>query len=133
MDVKTFITEFIKWAESQSEILGVLLVGSYARNKARPDSDIDLVIITSNPETYLGNNEWIENFGEIKEVINEDYKMVQAKRAFYGNGLEVEFGITTKEWAKINPIDSGTERVIKDGAKILLDKTGMLKDLIIKS
>ncbi|MBI2196569.1 hypothetical protein HYU45_03050 [Candidatus Daviesbacteria bacterium] len=29
---KQFITEFTKWAESQKEILAVLLVGSYARD-----------------------------------------------------------------------------------------------------
>lgn len=130
-DVKQFIAEFIKWAESQKEILGVLLVGSYARNSAKPESDIDLVIITDQPEIYLEDERWIKGFGEVKEITKEDYKMVQVRRVFYSNGLEVEYGITTKEWAKINPVDSGTEKVISDGAKILLDKNGILKLLEI--
>lgn len=129
-DVKQFIADFKKWAESQKEILGVLLVGSYAENSAKPDSDIDLVIITDQPEIYLDDDKWIKNFGKVREIIEEDYKMVQAKRVFYDNGLEVEFGIATPEWTKVDQIYSGTKKVIADGAKILLDKDGILKLLI---
>lgn len=74
----------------------------------------------------------LKNLGEIKEIIEEDYKMVQAKRVFYENGLEVEFGVTTPEWVKTDPVDSGTERVIKEGAKILYDKEEILKSLFEK-
>lgn len=133
MDIKAakqFIEEFTKWARMQEEILGVLLVGSFARHAAKPDSDIDLVIITSKPETYLDNNGWVESFGKVKEIINEDYKMVQVKRVFFENGLEVEFGITTKEWVKVDPLDKGTKGVIKDGARILLDKERLLENLL---
>ena len=106
MNAEQFITEFTEWAKEQDEILGVLLVGSYARNSARPDSDIDLVIITNKPEIYLNDDRWIKNFGVVKQIREEDYKMVQARRVFYKNGLEVEYGITTKEWVKVDPIDS---------------------------
>lgn len=132
MDAKQFLEEFTKWATGQSEISGVLLVGSYARNTARLDSDIDLVIITSKPETYLENNGWIDSFGKVKEIINEDYKTVQVKRVFYKNSLEVEFGITTSEWATVDSVDEGTEKVIKNGAKILLDKERILEKLLKK-
>ncbi|MDP3948277.1 MAG: aminoglycoside 6-adenylyltransferase [bacterium] len=130
MDTEEFIAEFTKWANGQKEILGVLLVGSYAINSAKSDSDIDLVIITDQPVSYLEDDKWVKGFGEVKEIIREVYKSVQVKRVFYSNGLEVEYGITTPEWAKINPVDSGTERVIKDGVKILLDKNDILKLLI---
>ncbi len=132
MNTQQFIAEFTRWAEVQDEILGVLLVGSYARNSAKPDSDIDLVIITNKPEIYLNDDRWIKNFGVVKEIRDEDYKLVQARRVFYENGLEVEYGITTKEWAKTDPIDEGTERVIKDGAKILADKSAILNKLVNK-
>ncbi len=132
IDANKFITEFTKWAEGQREILGILLVGSYAKNTARPDSDIDLVIITGQPEVYLEDDKWIKGFWEVKEIIKEDYKMIQGRRVFYGNGLEVEFGITTPEWAEANPVDPGTERIVKDGAKIILDRDGVLGLLVNK-
>lgn len=62
-NAKQFIEEYTKWAEAQEEILGVMLVGSYARNSARPDSDIDLVIITNRLEIYLEDDTWVKEFG----------------------------------------------------------------------
>jgi predicted nucleotidyltransferase len=51
------------WAASQLAIVGVALVGSYARNKAREDSDIDIVILTTTPELFLEDKKWLNNFG----------------------------------------------------------------------
>ncbi|KKR16703.1 MAG: hypothetical protein UT45_C0004G0034 [Candidatus Daviesbacteria bacterium GW2011_GWA2_39_33] len=125
-----FIGEFTDWAKKQDEILGTLLVGSYARGTARPDSDIDIVIITNNPDIYANNNDWVTSFGKVKEFKDEDYKIVKGKRVFYENGLEVEYGITTPVWVKIDPVDPGTYRVISEGSKILCDKDEILKNLI---
>ncbi|MCR4305973.1 MAG: nucleotidyltransferase domain-containing protein [Candidatus Daviesbacteria bacterium] len=130
--VRQFIIEFTGWVKDQKEILAVLLVGSYARNTARQDSDIDLVIITDQPEVYLDSDKWIKNFGEVREIIKEDYKMVQVRRVFYDNGLEIEYGITIKEWAKVDPIDPGTKRVIKGGARVLFDRDEILKLIMNK-
>ena len=43
--------------------------------------------------------------------------------------MEVEFGITSAEWAEI-PVDSGTFRVVSDGSKILVDKSKRLEQLL---
>lgn len=129
-DVNQFLTKFTEWAKNQEEILTVALAGSHARGVARTDSDVDLVIITDKPETYLNSDQWVKNFGEIKGLRKEDYKLVQARRVFYQNGLEVEYGITTSGWAKTDPVDPGTKRVINGGLKILYDKNGILKPLL---
>ena len=42
----------LQWARAQKNILAVALVGSYARKTARPESDIDLVMLTDEP-TYF--------------------------------------------------------------------------------
>ena len=62
-------------------------------------------------------------------MIKEDFGLVQVRRVFYKDDSEIEFGVTTTEWAKINPIDKGTIKVITDGIKILVDKEGLLKKL----
>jgi len=48
---------------------------------------------------------------------------------WYKSGIEVEFGITSAEWAEI-PVDSGTFRIVFDGSKILVDKSKKLKQLL---
>ncbi len=129
-EVDLFLENFKQWATSQDNIETVALVGSYTKGAAKPDSDIDLVIITNDPKSLLKDALWLKNFGQIKEIKNEDWGLVQSLRVFYNNGLEVEFGITTLEWAKTNPVDPGTKRVISNGVKIIYDKNGILQSLL---
>jgi uncharacterized protein len=129
-DTKLFLTNFTGWAKSQNDIEGLFLVGSYAKNLSRENSDIDLVIITKEPIAYLDNPLWIDNFGKPKKIIDEDWGLLRTKRVFYDSGLEVEFNFTNSDWIKTNPIDEGTKKVLTDGNKILLDKTGQLKSFI---
>jgi predicted nucleotidyltransferase len=122
---RQFISIITDWAASQPDLLGVALVGSYARGAERADSDIDLVLITKDPIWWLESDEWLKNFGDLMTVELEDYGLVQSRRVRYRNGLEVELGITTNQWLKTAPIDEGTRRVMFDGHRILDDKAGL--------
>lgn len=128
-----FIETFAKWANQQSSISGALLVGSQARGTAREDSDVDLVLIVSNPSEYLQSDDWIKAFGESSDIRHEDFGLVQSRRAFFGDGIEVEFGITTLKWLKTDPIDAGTKRVMSDGYRVLDDKAGLIATFAEKS
>ncbi|MFD9561360.1 nucleotidyltransferase domain-containing protein [Streptomyces sp. NPDC059994] len=44
-----------RWATNRQDIVGLLLVGSYARNAARPDSDIDIILLTTDQAQYSDN------------------------------------------------------------------------------
>ena len=123
--VKDLLNTVIKWAEGKSGILGVALVGSYARDEAKVDSDVDLVLIASTPKELIDKPEWIKEFGDVKSFKIEDWGLVTSLRVFYRGDLEVEYGVTTSEWAS-EPIDECTRQVIADGMKILLDKSGLL-------
>uniref|UniRef100_J1RVU5 Uncharacterized protein n=1 Tax=Streptomyces auratus AGR0001 TaxID=1160718 RepID=J1RVU5_9ACTN len=46
------------------------------------------------------------------------------------SGLEVEMGIGSATWAKTDPVDPGTRRVVTGGARLLHDPTGILADLL---
>jgi predicted nucleotidyltransferase len=129
--VKDLLNTVVKWAENKPEILGVALVGSYARDQAKIDSDVDLVFLTSIPNELTEGIEWITQFGEVKSLKLEDWGLVTSLRVFYQKDLEVEYGITTLEWIS-EPLDEGTRQVIADGMKILLDKTGLLEQALKK-
>jgi len=113
------------WAENHVDIVSVALVGSHARGNARVDSDVDLVLQCASPARYLGDLIWISEFGVAKDVSVEDYGVVQSVRVFYEDGPEVEYGITSSEWARL-PLDEGTLKVLRDGVKVLLDRDGSL-------
>ena len=125
VNVSDFLEAFSRWARSRPDIEAVALVGSYAREAATESSDVDLVILTSGPDRYLRDRSWVSAFGEPAGCREEDYGRVRSVRAFYGSGLEVEYGFTTPDWAEA-PIDAGTLRVVADGMKVLHDPRGVI-------
>ena len=129
--LQNLLKEIKNWAHKNNDLDSLLLVGSYARNKARQDFDIDLVLIFNNPEKYVNNIGWIKEFGEIEKYEIEYWGRVTSIRTWYKNAIEVEFGIASAEWAEI-PVDSGTFRVVSDGSKILVDKSKKLENLLLE-
>ena len=129
MDISFFLSSVQQWANQSEDIKSLVLVGSHARGEAREDSDVDLVIITLNPDKYT-NNYFIDNFGKVNRVKKENWGRVNSIRVWYANnGLEVEFGITTPIWVE-KPLDEGTFRVLSDGYKVIVDKENYFKDII---
>jgi len=127
VELLSFLEAVSRWAESRDDVVGLALIGSHARNAARPDSDIDLTVLCESLEALVNDQDWAALFGEIREIGTERYGRTCSVRVFYENGLEVEFGIAEISWAKI-PLDSGTRRVISDGIRILYDPIGFLEE-----
>ncbi len=128
MNVSAFLESFISWARSQTDIEAVALVGSYARGAATEGSDVDLLILTTDVARYFSECAWLSLFGEVARSSVEDYGKVTSLRAFYKNGLEVEYGFTMPDWAEM-PMDAGSARVVSDGMKILLDSHNILSEV----
>jgi uncharacterized protein len=126
---ESLINSVVSWSKTRDDILGFAVVGSYARGDARPDSDVDLVIVCSDPSKYLDDTAWVANFGAAQQTCLEDWGLVQSLRVLYRHGLEVEFGVTSSEWTKLPP-DGGTAAVVREGFSILLDRTGQLGRLL---
>lgn len=73
----------------------------------------------------LNRDAWIQRFGNVSALQLEDYGPVQSRRVFYASGIEVEYGITTRDWLNTTPIDEGTQKVLNDGYCLLDDKVGL--------
>jgi predicted nucleotidyltransferase len=127
--VSVFLNSVTDWAIHQPTLSGVALVGSHARGEARPDSDIDLVLLCTPPNAFLDDISWVRLFGEVATCQTEEWGRVTSLRVSYRNGLEVEFGLTTPAWTRF-PIDAGTRQVVSNGMRILLDKEGTLGRLL---
>ncbi len=123
--IRDLLDAFVAWASAQADVHGIALVGSYARGAAREDSDIDLILLTDQPRKYLEDLKWIERFGALEKHQVEDYGKLTSVRVWYQNGPEVEYGITTPDWAAV-PLDAGTRRVITDGMRVLFEQETLL-------
>jgi len=123
--IRDFISSITRWASTQLDIKAIALVGSYARDSATEDSDIDLVMLVDHPGKYLEDTEWLRQFGSVEHQQVEHYGLVTSLRVWYADGREVEYGITTRHWAA-PPLDKGTRRVINDGMKVLFEREALL-------
>ncbi len=123
--VSGFLERVRVWAEAQPGVVGLALVGSYARDEAGANSDVDLVLLTSRPQDFVADPAWTESFGAVVSCRVEDWGRVTSLRVYYEDGLEVEYGIAPAEWARV-PLDVGTRQVIAGGMRILLDRGGRL-------
>ncbi len=123
--ITLFLEAVVGWARAQPDVVALALVGSYARGAARPNSDIDLVIISTSPGQYTADLSWVARFGGIVRHQIEDYGKVTSMRVWYRNGLEAEYGLTDEDWAAI-PLDEGTRRVISDGMLVLYERGSIL-------
>lgn len=129
MDVTAFLEMFIRWAGNQPDLKAVALVGSHARDAAAEGADVDLLILSTDVAKYIRDQSWLATFGEVRQSSQEDWGKVTSLRTFYENGLEVEYGFSTPEWANL-PLDAGSFRVVSDGMKILYDPLDILSTVL---
>ena len=125
MNVSAFLEAFNSWASAQTDVKAFALVGSHARDAATEDSDVDLLILSTDIAKYINDRSWLSQFGEASECRVEDWGKVTSLRTFYQDRLEVEYGFSTPDWAK-RPMDAGSLRVVSDGMKILFDPQNIL-------
>jgi hypothetical protein len=119
------------WASSNREISALGVAGSWARGAERMSSDVDLVVLTTSPDSYIQSEEWLSDFGDPPVVRTQEWGGVLIERRVRLNsGLEIEFGFTRPAWAAVAPVDAGTRRVVSDGMRPLYDPVGLLAKLI---
>lgn len=124
------------WFQERPGVAAIALVGSHARSAARPDSDIDLVILVDDPQVYRHDQDWLNALvaSELNDAIvrsqDEDYGPLWSRRVFLASRHEIEFGFATRSWAATEPLDSGTQQVVRDGCQALYDPHAIIKHLI---
>lgn len=123
-----YIDKISQWAKTQDVIAALALVGSHARKQARPDSDIDFLLLCNDKEALLKNLSWINHFGKVVSFSREAWGIVTSVRVFYKDKQEVEFGIGPLSWADI-PVNHGTRQAVKNGIVILKDSCKLLEKL----
>lgn len=93
------------------------------------------MILSAEPRRYVKDTSWLQLFGDLGSYTEEDWGPVTSLRAFYADGLEVEFSLATPVWAAV-PVDAGTRRVVSDGMRVLYDPNtlfGTLQEAITLS
>ena len=119
--VNAVVGHAAQWAKSQPDVSTVVVVGSYSYGRPRMGSDVDLVVLSRRTAEHLVDLAFIEKIAPGGRVIRRDqWGAMSERRVRLANGLVVEFGLTTPDWAAL-PLDPGTAKVLSDGCKIVVD------------
>lgn len=128
---EAILEKIVKWAENISEVKGVALVGSHARNKTTKDSDIDIILLVDTPDVFISDVTWLKKiFTGITKYKLEQWGIVKTIRVFDKDNNEIELNFAPLSWANTDPVDSGTAKVLEGGIKILYDSDKLFNKLI---
>ena len=118
------LQELVAWADHRPDVRAIVLIGSHVSGTARPDSDVDLIILTENPDELLTDTSWTNRFGAVVAGKLEHWGRVTSVRVWYDD-LEAELGIARPDWAS-SP-DEGTKTVLAAGFRVLVDRDDLFK------
>jgi len=125
--VEALLVEVVTWARRVPGMKAVALLGSHARGEPRPDSDVDLLLLTTDPGALLDDLGWTARFGRPRRHAREDWGRAVSVRVDHASGLELELSVARPDWAT-RP-DDGTRRVVTGGLRVLWDPDGILEPL----
>jgi aminoglycoside 6-adenylyltransferase len=127
------IGKLVSWAKISDDIKAIFIIGSYARTDHPADeySDLDLVIVTDNPDYFIMSTQWLKNIGAYWVTFIERTATGEGKerRVLFDNALDVDFVIISqKEFEQIDA-DNEAQETLKRGFRVLIDKNGLAKTL----
>ena len=129
------IQRFAKWAETKQDIGAAFIIGSRARVDHPADewSDLDIVIIVTDPKPYLSTASWVESIGKPWLTFIEptaDGRGME-RRVLFEGGLDVDFAFIPVDL--IQQMQAGIPYDVTDtlrrGVRAILDKADLLKQL----
>ena len=129
-EVENLLAAVGSWAGGRPDLRAVALVGSWVRGTARMDSDVDIVLLTDNPPSYVESDAWLPAFGADAVVRTHRWGVLTERRLTRPSGLEVEVGVAPPTWALTEPLDDGTAQVAGDGLIAVYDPDRLLARLI---
>ena len=67
MDITSLLKKLKRWVAAQPDVVGVALIGSYACGTATEESDVDVIILTTEVRKYFRDKQWVSLFGEAEK------------------------------------------------------------------
>lgn len=128
---EVLLARFVAWAQGRDDIRAALVIGSRARVDRPADqwSDMDIVVVTSEPERYLSDGAWLDELAPSWLTFLERAGAGEGmeRRALFENAVDVDFVPFSTEAAEViaehgwPPEIAG---IIRRGMRVALDKDG---------
>ncbi len=90
-------TTIKQWAQRETAVSAILLIGSRARQNPSADnwSDLDLILFVADPEKFAAGADWLATFGEVLLSVLQRHSGADCEwLVLFANGLKVDFYLT---------------------------------------
>ena len=128
---ETLLARFVAWAERRDDIRAALVIGSRARVDRPADqwSDMDIVVVTSEPRRYLDDGAWLEELAPPWLTFLERAGAGEGmeRRALFENAVDVDFIPFSTDAARAiaeHGWPAEIAGIIRRGMRVALDKDG---------
>ena len=137
MTYEDVLDRFLAWARPQPDVRAVIVVGSRARTDHPADafSDLDLVVVTTDPERYLSQTDWLKPLGTPwltfleKQAVGEGLE----RRVLFEGALDVDFVPLANKAVREMALEGWPPEVaavLRRGFRLVLDKDDLQSLLI---
>jgi aminoglycoside 6-adenylyltransferase len=127
------VERFVKWAETRVDIRAAIVIGSRARVVEPADdwADLDVIVVTSDPEYYVESAEWLEKIGMVLLTFIEPTASggELERRALFEGMLDVDFSIVplakVQELLEAKMAPAEVAISLGRGMRVIVDKDGI--------
>ena len=134
--MQDMIDRFVTWAQRRPDVRAGVILGSWARNEMPADnmSDLDLLVIVSDPSVFLSEASWLLTFGEpcltfVEPTATGNFK---ERRVAFKDGKDIDFSLVPVEAIQQmvgQQIPAEIADVFRRGFRILVDKDRLAERL----
>ena len=129
-EVRSLIARMQCRSARRADVVAVGLAGSWSHGDAQMDSDVDILLLTTEKHLYLEDESWVGELGGLRIVKTKQWGPLTERRFVLPSGLEVEMGVAPPSWASTDIVDLGTRKGVDDGISIVYDPAGVLDRLL---
>ena len=129
MDKYSVLLEnIIEFGNRADRISAIIMIGSrvQANNRADEYSDLDLILIVNDIQSFINSNDWLAQIGThrisfVEQTIDDAWE----KRVMFDGALDIDFVIFTQKDAIKAITDGEAREVLREGYSVLVDKSGI--------
>ncbi|MFC4553391.1 aminoglycoside 6-adenylyltransferase, partial [Halorussus sp. GCM10023401] len=125
-DYDAFLDDLVAWAERREDVLAAVVLGSRARDADRPAdewSDLDCLLVTTDPDGYLADADWLADLGDAWLTFRESTATgdLTERRALFAPGLDVDFVPVSAD--SLEAVAAAGSDVLARGYRVVYDET----------
>lgn len=131
---ESMLDNLASYFESNEDVVGLLLFGSFSQPEFHPDSwsDLDLLVVVKDNrlDSFFPTTEWINRFGKLYTYSQSSDEFKYTTRACFENFNRIDFVITTE--GKLAEIRKWSSIPFSSGVKVIFSRSKVVDGIAVQ-